>query len=126
MDSFAVDAPDIDLFFESRVFKILGEPIRLKIIRFLAANGVCDITTVARAFPQDRSVISRHLRLMADCGLLQSRKEGRNTYYALNGFEFLRSFEDAASSVRAVLAKMCPAELEEYDRTGVLPSDCAW
>lgn len=120
------DSPEIDLFFESRLFKILGEPIRVEIIRFLAIHGVSDVGTVAQAFPQDRSVISRHLRLMSEYGILHRKKVGRSTFYGLNGFEFLHSFEAATEMVRRVLAKICPAQFEAYERTGTIPQNDDW
>ncbi len=126
MDSAPIELPDLDLIFESRLFKILGEPIRVEIIRYLAVHGVCDVGTVAKEFPQDRSVISRHLRLMAEVGLLFRSKRGRNAYYSLNGFEFLKAFEDAASSVRTLLSKVCPVQFERYERTGEIPEGCEW
>ncbi len=122
MDDCGPDPREIDLFFESRLFKVLSEPVRLELLRFLAVRGPCDISTVAKDFPKDRSVISRHLRLMADYGLLFSSKVGRNTFYSLNGFEFLRTFEDTADRIRELLKRICPAEYAEYERTGKRPN----
>jgi DNA-binding transcriptional ArsR family regulator len=47
---------------DSKFFKSLGEPVRVEIIRFLLLNGRADIATIAENMPQDRSVISRHLK----------------------------------------------------------------
>ena len=62
---------------DSKLFKSMGEPVRVQIIRFLLLNGQADIGTIAENMPQDRSVISRHLNLMHEVDILNSEKEGR-------------------------------------------------
>lgn len=66
-------------------FKALSEPVRLEILRFLLVNGRSDISTVAQAVDRDRSVLSRHLHLMTEAGLLRTEKVARNTYFELDG-----------------------------------------
>ncbi len=50
--------------FDSKLFKALCEPVRVEIVKFLTAEGRCDVRTVAAHFPQDASVVSRHLALL--------------------------------------------------------------
>ena len=79
---------------DSKFFKSLGEPVRVEIIRFLLLNGRADIGTIAENMPQDRSVISRHLNLMHEVGILTCTKESRHMFYSLNINTFLKKFTD--------------------------------
>lgn len=98
---------DFDRIAEDDLFKILSEPARIALIRFLAVNGPSDIGTVAAAFPQDRSVISRHLKMMCNYGLLSAEKKSRSTVYSFDGYAFLGRLEALSSMVRAFLGQYC-------------------
>ena len=87
-------ADGLDRIIDNDLFKILSEPSRVKILRFLAITGPSDVGTVSRAFTQDRSVISRHLKIMADAGILSAEKKSRNTVYTFDGYAFLHRLED--------------------------------
>jgi ArsR family transcriptional regulator len=64
--------------------KIISEPNRLRIICYLEKNDeqcVCKITEFL-ALPQN--LVSHHLKVLRDFGLLGSRKSGLNVYYLIN------------------------------------------
>lgn len=65
------------------LFKALGEPTRLKIIRLLATRElcVCDLEEIMQ-FSQPR--ISQHLKILKYSGLVKERKEGQRTICSLN------------------------------------------
>lgn len=65
------------------VFKALGEPTRLKIIKLLADRElcVCDLEEVMR-ISQPR--ISQHLKVLKHAGLVNERKEGQRSICSLN------------------------------------------
>ena len=71
---------------DSKFFKTLSEPVRVQILKFLMLNGRADIGSIAENMPQDRSVISRHLNLMQESGILISEKESRHVFYSVNGY----------------------------------------
>ncbi len=79
---------------DSKFFKTLSEPVRVQIIKFILLNGRTDIGTIAENMPQDRSVISRHLNLMQEVGILNCEKESRHMYYNINPETFLNRFRD--------------------------------
>jgi len=57
------------------VLHALGDPIRLEIVRNLAAHGErCCSSTVERDLP--KSTLSHHIRVLRDAGLIRMRKEG--------------------------------------------------
>lgn len=68
--------------FKSTVFEALGDPSRLKILDFLRAGEkcACDIVpTVGFAQP----TVSRHLKVLIDCGILRRRKEANKMLYSV-------------------------------------------
>lgn len=66
---------------DTRLMKILSEPIRVELYAFLVFHGKSDIKTIAENFAIDRSNVSRHLQMMADCGIVDKVKISRHIYY---------------------------------------------
>ncbi|GAB3484606.1 ArsR/SmtB family transcription factor [Nocardiopsis coralliicola] len=69
----------------ARVFKALGDPVRLRLLSMIAASGgdevcVCDLTP---AFDLSQPTISHHLRLLREAGLITSRRSGTWVHYRL-------------------------------------------
>ena len=93
---------------DSKFFKSLGEPVRIEIIRFLLLNGRADIGTIAENMPQDRSVVSRHLNLMQDVGILSGEKDGRHMFYSLNAEGFLERFNEITGLVKSCIKECGP------------------
>ena len=86
--------------FKAKIFKALGNPIRLKIIRFLAEGEKC----VCEIFPhvdQTQPAVSRHLQILKDCGIIKFRKDGNRHLYSLTDPQIV----DVLESVDADLTK---------------------
>ncbi len=94
--------------FDSKLFKTLSEPVRVQILKFLMLNGRADIGTIADNMPQDRSVISRHLNLMQENGILTSQKENRHVFYDVNGQTFLEKLVDITEKIEKCMKECCP------------------
>lgn len=65
-----------------RLFKALGDPTRLRIIKLLE-NGelcVCQLTAVLK---MGQSRISRHLAILKKAGLIADRKQGKWIHYRM-------------------------------------------
>lgn len=99
---------DLVANFDLRFFKTLSEPVRLDILRFLMLNGRSDIGTIAEHMPQDRSVVSRHLNLMHEAGILSCQKETRYVFYEINGKEFIDKLEAITGQIRKCMEVCCP------------------
>jgi DNA-binding transcriptional ArsR family regulator len=93
---------------DSRFFKTLSEPVRVQILKFLLLNGRSDIATIAEHMPQDRSVISRHLNLMHEAGLLTCEKESRHKYYDIDAPEFMDKVEGISNTICTCVKTCCP------------------
>ena len=80
----------------------------MDILRFLMLNGRSDIGTIADHMPQDRSVVSRHLNLMQEAGILKCEKETRYVFYEIEAQAFVDKLETIARQVRKCVEVCCP------------------
>ena len=67
----------------ARIFKALGDPVRLRLLSLLAARQggevcVCDLTP---AFELSQPTISHHLKLLRQAGLIDCERRGTWVYY---------------------------------------------
>jgi ArsR family transcriptional regulator len=67
----------------ARAFKVLGDPVRLRVLSLIAARPggdvcVCEITD---AFDLTGPTISYHLRQLREAGLVDCRRRGTWVYY---------------------------------------------
>lgn len=67
----------------AELFKILGDPTRLKIVEILLENEMC-VNHIAETMGMGQSAISHQLRVMRQARLVIYRKEGKTAYYSLN------------------------------------------
>ncbi len=63
------------------IFKLLGEPTRLKIILALMNSELC-VCDLAAAIESTVSAVSHQLRLLRNARLVKYRKEGKMVYYS--------------------------------------------
>ncbi|MBO3749994.1 helix-turn-helix transcriptional regulator [Streptosporangiaceae bacterium NEAU-GS5] len=69
----------------ARVFKALGDPVRLRIVSIVASHAggeacVCDLTA---AFALSQPTISHHLKVLKEVGLLTSERRASWVYYRI-------------------------------------------
>ncbi|QHA04682.1 metalloregulator ArsR/SmtB family transcription factor [Streptomyces broussonetiae] len=67
----------------SRMFKALGDPVRLRLLSMIASRAggevcVCDLTP---AFDLSQPTISHHLKLLRQAGLIDCERRGTWVYY---------------------------------------------
>jgi ArsR family transcriptional regulator len=90
---------------DARFFKALGDPSRIAILARLAEYGKpMTVGEVAECCPTCVSVVSRHLGMLREAGILEARREGREVYYCIR-------FAELAATLR----RMADA-VESYDR----------
>lgn len=67
----------------AEIFKVLGDPTRLRMLFALLEEElcVCDLAEFVEASP---SAVSHQLRLLRDARLVRSRREGKMIYYRLD------------------------------------------
>lgn len=65
------------------LFKVLGDPTRIRIVQQLLNKEMC-VTDIAEAMGMGQSAISHQLRVLRQARLVAFRKEGKTVYYSLN------------------------------------------
>jgi DNA-binding transcriptional ArsR family regulator len=68
--------------FKARLFKALSDSVRLDILEFLrdGEKCVCEIIPHVKLI---QPVVSRHLKILKDCGIVSYRKEGNKRLYSI-------------------------------------------
>jgi DNA-binding transcriptional ArsR family regulator len=64
------------------VFAALGDPTRREVLEQVATRGEVTATELAAAMPITRQAVAKHLGVLADAGLVESHRAGRETRYA--------------------------------------------
>ncbi|SDR92683.1 DNA-binding transcriptional regulator, ArsR family [Paraoerskovia marina] len=91
------------------LFRSLGDPARLAIVRRLAA-GEARVADLTADLGLAQSTISSHVACLKDCGLVDGRMDGRRVYYSLARPELMEMLAAAevllAATGNAVV--LCP------------------
>jgi DNA-binding transcriptional ArsR family regulator len=91
------------------LFRSLGDPARLAIIRRLA-QGEARVADLTASLGLAQSTVSKHLACLRDCRLVDFRTEGRQSFYTLARPELI----DLLRSAEGLLAQtgdavtLCP------------------
>jgi DNA-binding transcriptional ArsR family regulator len=67
----------------SEVFDALGDPTRRHIVESLSQREA-SATQLAADLPVTRQAVAKHLTALREAGLVESRKQGRETLYRVN------------------------------------------
>jgi len=68
--------------FKSTVFHALADPIRLEILAFLRDGEKC-VCEIVPHLTLIQPVVSRHLKILKDAGIVRCRKEGTKRMYSI-------------------------------------------
>jgi DNA-binding transcriptional ArsR family regulator len=105
-----MDCCEQDLAPAVALFRSLGDPTRLAIVRRLA-EGEARVVDLTRALGLAQSTVSKHLACLRDCRLIDYRTEGRQSFYSLTRpelIDLLRSAELLLVETGDAVA-LCPA-----------------
>ena len=67
----------------AKIIKALSDASRLKIVDILSCGEKC-ACDILEHFDFTQPTLSHHMKVLIDCGILKSRKEGLWSYYSLN------------------------------------------
>ena len=71
------------LRFVAERFRVLGEPMRLKLLIALE-TGEKNVTELVQLTESTQANVSKHLGILSDAGMLSRRKEGLKTFYVIS------------------------------------------
>jgi len=64
------------------VFQAIADPTRRDIISLVARNSMTS-NDVAASFDVSRQAISKHIKILMECGILMIDQQGRERYYSI-------------------------------------------
>jgi DNA-binding transcriptional ArsR family regulator len=65
------------------VFGALADPNRRQVIGYLSERETATATELTGELPMTRQAVSKHLATLAEAGLVESERQGRETRYRL-------------------------------------------
>ena len=75
------DAAEDDRRPLDELFAVLGDPTRRAVLEQLVHDGPQTATELAGHFPSTRQAVVKHLRVLADAGLVVPERSGREVHY---------------------------------------------
>jgi DNA-binding transcriptional ArsR family regulator len=64
------------------IFQAIADPTRRSILILLAAQPIT-AGDIADNFDAARSTVSKHIRILTECGLVEANQKGREIYYQI-------------------------------------------
>lgn len=71
------------MLFMTKLFHGLANPTRISILLLLARRGEENVDGLVRELGVLQPRVSDHLRVLAGCGYVRARRQGRNAFYSV-------------------------------------------
>lgn len=85
---------------DPKFFKALCDPNRLALLARLAkCNRPCSVSEMNKCCPTDMSVVSRHLAILRDAGIVHAQKKGKEVYYTVCSDDIVETLRSIADSI---------------------------
>lgn len=103
--------PEVEDLLRPSFFRALGDPNRVALlVRLARCEEPCSVSGLAGCCAVDLSVVSRHLAVLRDAGILEARRRGREVLYSLRCPELVRTLRSMADALEA-----CRPQVEESE-----------
>lgn len=100
---------ELDKLLTPLFFKALCEPNRLKIVSLLSdCKSPLSVGQIAEKLPVDSSVVSRHLAILRDAGIVLAQKRGKEVNYFLDTDNLIGCLRAIADALEACCPEVCP------------------
>lgn len=108
------------------LFRSLGDPVRLKIVKRMA-GGEVRVGDLTRELGLAQSTASMHVACLRDCGLVEGRAQGRSVYYSLSRPELMDMLLQAEILLAATgsAVSLCPNYGPESAATPIVEQENA-
>jgi DNA-binding transcriptional ArsR family regulator len=100
------------------IYQALADPTRRAILLLVISQSMT-AGAIAENFDTARPTVSKHLRILTECDLLEQEKNGREIYYHINGEKmkeladfiepFRKMWDERFNKLEAVMKKHKPA-----------------
>ena len=84
---------DKETRFKAKIFRALSDPSRLKILNFLRDGEKC-VCEIMPHLAIIQPVVSRHLKILKESGIVRDRKDGTRRLYSITDQEIFRIIDD--------------------------------
>ena len=84
---------------QANLFKVLGHPARLQIIRYLAETKTCYSGDISEDLPLGRTTVNQHLKELKKAGIIRGQVGGSKRDYCLD----MNKIEDMLHIMREFL-----------------------
>jgi ArsR family transcriptional regulator len=91
--------------FQIKIFKALGHPIRLGIVKKLLEGERC-VCQIQEDVDFSQSNLSQHLKILKNSGILSSEKKGLNVHYKIKRDEIIELIKLVENLVKKDILEM--------------------
>ena len=88
-----LDYDPYDIKKASRVFRALNHKLRQTILSLLNTRGPLRVTEIYVALRIEQSVVSQHLKILRDAGIVRSERDGKFISYHVQ-YERIKQIQD--------------------------------
>jgi len=89
---------------KARVFYALSDPVRIEILEFIRDGEKC-VCEIVPHLNLIQPVVSRHLKILKDSGLVVDRKEGNKRLYSVTFPEVYKIIDDVTPKLSSAISK---------------------
>jgi ArsR family transcriptional regulator len=76
----------INLDREAEILKVLGHPVRLKIVAGLMSQS-CNVKKIWECLELPQATVSQHLALLKNKGIIEGKRDGVEVFYQVSSAE---------------------------------------
>ena len=77
----------------TEVLRAIAHPHRLLIVEMLFQQKEMSVTEIFAKLNIEQAVASHHLRILKDRGVVQVRRDGKNSFYSLTDEDYYQIFD---------------------------------
>jgi len=96
--------------FKAKIFKALGDPIRLEILEFLRGGERC-VCEIVPHLGIVQPLVSRHLKILKNCGLIRDRKDGNKRIYSVTDPRIFKTIDGVTADLKSKLSEIVIARV---------------
>jgi len=89
---------------KAKIFNALADPDRLEILEFIRGGEKC-VCEIIPHIGLIQPVVSRHLKILKDSGLVRDRKDGTKRLYSITDFRIFDIIDAATPELIDVISK---------------------
>ncbi len=89
---------------KAKVFYALSDPVRLEILEFIREGEKC-VCEIVPHLNLIQPVVSRHLKILKDCGIVVDRKDGTKRLYSVTDARIYQIIDTITPELASAITK---------------------